>query len=178
MFVEKTAFDGRPWNLPQMSKVSDEEYDSFVGYLEGKALTNLLGASFYNRLKLGLEAEAPDNAIWLLIRDGGNYSIGEVDYVHGGLKDLLTPYIYSEWIRADFEKYVGAPAVVPQFENSEMTSPSRLICKGWNEYVRQLGATTSGYPSDVNTLYGILTSNELYGEFEYNIPNTVNIFGL
>ncbi len=193
MFVEATDFDGYPYSLPNLDK-RPNTFSDFVDYVEENVLVDLLGRSFYDRLIAGLAEASPDQ-IWLNIRDGASYSYQGVDYKFGGLKKLLTPCVYSEFIRVDYEKYSGVGTVQPKSKNSVVVSPSRQIVKGWNDFVRLAGFLKDGsrydpyygeyyyslsgcVASNENSLYGLLESNTAYGDYEYNFPGTINIFDL
>lgn len=191
MFVEATDFDGYPYNLPNLDRIPNT-FTDFVDYLEEEALVNLLGRSFYDLMIAGLAEATPDQK-WLDVRDGADYTYNGVGYAFGGLKKLLTPYVYAEFVREDFEKYSGVGALKPKAENADVISPRRMITKGWNKYVEMLGFSYDedcemlGHyydhhhtfsVSNNNTLYGLLESNELYPDYEYNNPGTINIFDL
>lgn len=197
MFVEISDFDGHPWNLPNLEHKANTFMD-FVEHKEREALVNLLGLGFYNTFKAALDAEDPEaeppvvaDQLWLDIRDGGSYTLDDVEYTYGGLKNLLIPYIYSEWIREESVTYTGLGVTVPNAENGNIVSPERHIIKGWNEYVRKLGyfhynnpyyydRYSYRYPvlSTENTLYGLLQSNEAYPEHTYVVPKPINSFNI
>lgn len=184
MFVEITDFDSPPYSLPNLAHRKNS-FLSYAEYLEKDALTRLLGYDFYIRLLDGIENA---DQIWLDVRDGVSYEYEGFTQIYSGLKDFLIPYIYANWLIEDQTKQTGAGNTVGKAKNSVVVSSARDIVKGWNNYVEKLGFNhvSVGYYSRYDnhvtnhksTLYGLLKSNDLYGEFEYNYPGTINIMNL
>lgn len=95
---------------------------------------------------------------WLKLREGFTYTDNGKVYRYGGLKELLVPYIYSEYIRKNFVNVAKLGVNQPKTENSTVVGPADEIVRAYNEFVRLLGKSYFGY-SSVNTFYGFYWIN-------------------
>ncbi len=110
---------------------------------------------------------------WLLLQNGGVYYSTTNKW--NGMKDLLKPYIYAEWLQFDYAKNSGITVVVPKGENGNVVSPKRLVCNAWNVFSKKAGNGCS----KTNSLYGYLKANsDIYENFSFGDPGRMDIFNL
>jgi len=92
------------------------------------------------------------------LRDGNTYDYSGKTYRYGGLKELLVPYIYSEYIKKSHRNVAKLGVNQPKVENSTVVDPIHDIVSNYNEFVRLLGTSYFGYNA-VDTFYGFYWAN-------------------
>jgi hypothetical protein len=95
---------------------------------------------------------------WLKLREGYSYSNNEKPYSYTGLKNILKPYIFSEYIKKFHTNVAKLGVNQPKVANSEVMNPMQLIVSNYNEFVRLLGKSYYGY-NLVDTFYGFYWTN-------------------
>lgn len=155
MFLTTANFIIRPYKIPNQEESKD--LAEFIDKTERKILKELLGIALYNEFKTGLEAESPAQK-WIDLRDGKIYQINGVapTYEYVGMVEMLTPIVYAEWLKADFDKHTNIGIVIKSAEHSDLISPSTRISNAYGDY-----AGKAGHPCALkNSLYGFLKQNE------------------
>jgi hypothetical protein len=95
---------------------------------------------------------------WLKLRDGFTYVDNGKTFWYSGLKNMLIPYIYSEYIKKNHKNVAKLGVNQPKVANSEVVNPIHDIVAAYNEFVRLLGKSYYGYNS-MDTLYGFYWIN-------------------
>lgn len=192
MFVQKSDFDYRPYNVPYKqlgnydehgTLIDDEMSEEFAAYVtekEPEILKKLLGLKLYNEFTEALLEDYPDDK-WLELRDGVEYEHCKIDYEWVGMRKLLIPYIFAMWLRDNFDNYDENGVTLPKVENAEPVDPALRIVTAWNKFYKMAG---EGYGlcdyNFKNSLYGFLTVNkaEKYPDWRYTDVGAMNRFNL
>jgi hypothetical protein len=95
---------------------------------------------------------------WLKLRDGGTYEYNGKTYRYSGLKDILIPYIFSEYVKKNHVNVAKLGVNQPKVDNSVVVDPIHVIVSAYNEFVRLLGKSYYGVQS-MNTFYGFYWAN-------------------
>lgn len=187
MFVTAQDFDTPPFQLANLDKVSNT-FTDFVTEQEKEQLKKLLGKPLYDAFIEGLEDLTPEQR-WIKLRDGDVYEYIDVEYEWFGMKSLLKPFIYSQWLRYTYQAHTGIGIIVPKAENSSVILPSAEIMRG----VNKLSDIAGNCRSVRNTLFGYLynsgdifsdvipdkfTDIKEYLNFYYQEPGRINAFDL
>jgi len=118
---------------------------------------------------------------WLKLREGYTYEYNGKVYRYGGLKDLLVPYIYSEYIKKNHRNLSKLGVNIPKSENSVVVNPIDDIVFAYNEFIRLLGNSYCGYNA-VDTFYGFYWTNRAdYLDLCFDDQNEllpINVFGI
>lgn len=107
---------------------------------------------------------------WLELKNGCEYPM---DMIWVGMKKMLTPYIYSEWLSFQMDSHTGIGLVVAKAENSVGISPATRISRAFNDYSRLAGS----WWDNKNTLYGFVKQGDYEG-FDYTYQGYRNEFGI
>jgi hypothetical protein len=91
---------------------------------------------------------------WLKLKNGAQYYMGVSWYEWVGMSKMLTPYIFSMWLRDTFDNNSGIGVVVAKGENSKVINPSKRIARAYNDFSHLCG----NRHEQCGTLYGFLTS--------------------
>jgi hypothetical protein len=207
MFTTAEDFFKTPYLIPNVDS-EGSAFLSFVDEQEEKRLKKILGRELYDAFKAGLyetdeEGEfvldEDENLIpleeevieqqWKDLRDGNSYTYNDKVFYWDGMVELLKPYIYSEWIRYNAEKYNGSGGInIPSSENSTVASPAGLVVRGYNDFSRLCGNECE----QENTLYGYLYNSDqifiddigedydsitAYMSAKFCDPGKLNLFG-
>ena len=159
MFLDPSDFEDVPYLIP-----NQEESRSLQEYIDTKEayyLKKVLGLSFYNEFIAGLETSGVIEQKWIDLKDGKEYTVGEGDsaneYEYSGIKDLLKPAIYSNWLEDNYRKWSNGGMIVNTAQNNATAvNPIDEIAGNWNEFVRKIGGGCF-WQYQENTLYGFLT---------------------
>lgn len=115
---------------------------------------------------------------WLLLKNGGQYytvTNSQITKRWDGMKKLLKPLIYSDWLAFGYTESTGNGEVKSKVENGTVVSPKRKVVSAFNDYSKMAG----NGKSKSNTLYGFLIANsDLYPDFVFGDPGRMNIFNL
>lgn len=188
MFVADSDFDVIPYNLPDMPDAPNALPD-FIPFEEKKVLRSLLGSALYNEFVSALYVDPTaippvpiaENLIpqkWKDLRDGANYTLNNKVYRYDGLKNFLTPYIYSRWIEVNAHSFVNVAEIEGRVENSTVISPAQRISEAWDEFYRLVSNGDAFGITD--SLYGFLLTNEEtnYSTWIWTDPGDKNEFDL
>jgi hypothetical protein len=108
-FVTKDNFNVEPYVLTiRTDQVPD--FDAFILKRQDEVLKKLFGIKLYNAFKTGLDAILPEQR-WLDLRDGKEYTVYSYEYKWNGMADMLTPYIFQEWLSAKATSVVNIGGV-------------------------------------------------------------------
>ena len=138
MFIVAADFETPPYNLPNLN--DNTSFEDFVEEQEEEILRQLLGDSLYEAFIEGLE-EDPIPQRWIDLRDGKSYTYNDKTYKWKGIKKMLKPFIYSQWVRHDTDTATGVGIVVGNAENSQVINSSHRIAFSWNHFSRLAGNT-------------------------------------
>lgn len=123
---------------------------------------------------------------WVTLRDGADYILSDTTYHWDGIKALLVPYIYSEWLRDRFDNDSGSGVTLNDKENAKTISPTLRICKAHNAFVDLAGGSWRRFPNRSwnyaetyqDCLYGFLLSGTIaYPNLVWGQPEKINSFG-
>lgn len=196
LFVEKEDFDKLPYNIPAKqlmeydgTNISDTvvspEFDAFCDENEAEILKQLLGLDLYNDFIAGLNPDSVDypEEKWQKLLDGAEYTYNGITYEWKGMRKLLRPFIFSMWLRDNYDNYNETGVSVAKVENAEMISPALRIVQAWNKFYGMAGDSTKCYTSKTynhkNTLYGFLKVNFTdYSNWVYTDVGSMNRFNL
>lgn len=117
---------------------------------------------------------------WLKLRDGSPYVFGGTEYVYGGLKELLVPYITSVFLTDNADSISSVGVVVAMAENSEQGTPANRIAKTWNDFANFVGVIDKCSVNEVDSLCGFLLATYLadYTNWQYTDVGTMNSLNL
>jgi hypothetical protein len=167
MFVEPEDFASRPYRILNIQESTD--FEDFIESKEEKLLKKLIGIELYGLLVSGLETSGTIEEKWEKLRDGEVFEYQNQTYEWVGMKALLVPAVFSEWVREGVYKYTAAGVVVNMGQqNSETISPADKIVMGWNEFHRH---------ALVLFLY-LIKNEELYPEADFHEPGLLNKFNM
>lgn len=178
-YILATDFDVPPYQLPKLEEES-EDFQDFVTLKEDEILREMLGQEMYERFLAGMQEVYPLQG-WTDLQDGAEYTVGTEKYLWVGLKKMLLPVIYSEWLAFTAYHNSGVGRTMATLENGDTVNLSHEIAKAWNEF-----AIIAGYNYCMeNTLFGFLTCSDNYDFFKnpngsvyFKSLGTKNIFNL
>jgi hypothetical protein len=189
MFVVATDFDIPPYSIPNLQ--GNNSFPEYVDNAEAEILKSLLGHSLYESFVEGLGTDYPDQK-WVDLRDGDTYLFCNKTYEWAGMKKMLIPYVYQEWLYDTWDTYTGIGVVSGNSKNAKPVNPKRRIVNAYNMFSDMAG----GHCQERNTLYGYLnaiastgdtfdgTFDSTFGTFKqylrhnFKDPGTKNIFNL
>ncbi len=186
------------------------EWENEAAYNIGEQV--LYGSSIWEAIAYSIGVEPVEGidwtlvevSKWVLLRDGTEYSYpvnssypDNQTFVWVGMKQMLKPYIYSEWLKDTFDSHSGIGIVESKAENSNVISPAKRIVDAYNEFAFIAG-TSDGidayeeyydygaygyYGYTYNSLAGfIYAANALlpdtYANWIYYDVRTMNTFGI
>lgn len=170
--VNVSHFDTRPYRI--LNPKDSPDLQAFIDACEVKAMKAILGINLYNEYIEGL-TEDPIEERWTQLRDGTTYVYNIKTYEYGGLIDLLRPYIFSEWVRENRDKFMSVGTVRAEATDTKAVSPDSRIIEAYNDYCDKVG----GNLAQAGTLYGFLTNSEHdYSSLQFTKPFTLNKFGI
>lgn len=183
MILTEKDFDLPPYNIPNLQKVRNT-FESYRDLKEEEVLRFLLGDDLYEGLKLGVTDIEEDDIEqrWKDLRDGVSYSYVGKGYRYTGLKTLLKPYFYAEWVEDHWKPFSGIGVITPKGENATVKYPLKNIISAWNEFCFLAGTPVGYYRSRfgnyTGTLYGYLRSTDTYDDvlYEMDINTYMNAF--
>lgn len=120
-------------NTPDVS----DQLTLFIAKEQEEILKKLLGKLLYKAFDLGLSIDPIDQR-WLNIRDGAEFG-PDNERTWGGLKQMLIPYIYHQWLLRTFDQHTDIGITISQAENSEVINPSRRLVDSWNDFQSKVG---------------------------------------
>lgn len=177
MFLDPSDFEDVPYRIPNQEE--SRSLQDFIDKKEAEYLKKVLGLSFYNAFMAGLNTSGEVDEIWVNLRDGAEYDDGK--YSYAGVKELLKPVIYSDWLDFNYRKLSNGGMVVNTGQNnSEAVNPIDEIVFGWNEFVKQVGHMPNCWGHSYtnyynNTLRGFLDANS--DDYEDWDESQVQVFG-
>lgn len=127
---------------------------------------------------------------WLELKNGAEYEYVSKTWKWIGMAKLLTPFVYSRWVKDNVDSFSGNGVVVPNNENSQIISPIHRISRAHNDYAEKVGVIrgfASAYQlgsyrwnqcfSYEDTLVGFLTAKGegVYDGWTFESPGLMNI---
>lgn len=127
---------------------------------------------------------------WLELKNGAEYEYTSKTWKWIGMAKLLTPFVYSRWVRDNVDSFSGNGVVVPNNENSQLISPIHRISRAHNDYAEKVGVLRGfagaylrgsyrwdQYFSYEDTLMGFLTAKGegVYEGWTFESPGLMNI---
>lgn len=184
MIVAATDFNVPPYAIPNLQGVINS-FNAYVSAAEQEVLIDLMGYTLYIDFINGIAVTPTPAAHWLALRDGGTYlnSENESSY-YSGMKAFLIPYIYSMWLRDNFDNDSAFGVSLALVENAEIISPSTRIVRAYNKYSELIGFSEYklNYFNSDNSFFGFLESDRLnYPSWEYTCkrdPGTMNLWNI
>lgn len=173
MFLEPTDFLDKPYKVPNQEESRD--FVAFIEATEAKYLKAILGLQLYNDFIEGLEDSGTVEQKWTDLKDGANYTYSDVLYEWRGVKAMLKPVVYSEWLTINFRRWTSSGMIINTGQqNSGAVNPDQEIIRGWNEFVDLLGCRSGMYwysPLNYhNNLYGFLYTNSAdYNDWDFSL---------
>jgi hypothetical protein len=204
MFVTQANFQIPPYQIPNLSDVS-ATFDAYITQEEEEVLRAVLGNLFYDAFVVGLATDpVPDR--WQKLKDGDSFTaLDGLTYRWVGMTKMLTPYIYSQWVRDNYDTLTSTGVVISKNENSEVINPSLRISRAFNKFSDIVGGeypynwvyfpcVGRRYSDCYNTLFEYLYAKHAdfdadvtgggYGDFhqylmrEFMPPGKMNIFNI
>ena len=154
-----------PYNIPNVDRIFNTLED-YINVTEEDVLRKLLGDQFYEDFIQGLETSGSVEQKWLDLKDGATFTSDDKTYKYKGIKSVLVPYVYSQWLSDNASNYTGIGVTVSNAENSVVVPPTNSIIKAYNE------ASRNG-----EVLYKLLSSGEYEGYYYCDLGK-INIFDL
>lgn len=175
MFVTATDFNTPPYNIANIE--SNNSFQDFVDAAEEDVLRKLLGNTLYDDFIAGLDVDPVDTK-WEALRDGADYQYKLKNYKWVGMKKMLIPYIFQQWIDITADVQSGIGRVKGKPENAKAIFPVNRIWAAYSDFANMVGR----HRNQMNTLYGFLRQNpEDYQDFDFKCfedPGSRNSFGL
>lgn len=180
MILTEADFDIPPYNIPNLQKVKNT-FESYRDLKEEEVLRFLLGDDIYDALKLGIVGVEEDDIEqrWKDLRDGVSYTYFGKSYRYTGLKTLLKPYFFAEWVDDHWKQFSGIGVVTPKAENATVKYPLKAIISAWNEFCFLAGTGLNYYYDSHHfrhgrsnyhgTLYGYLRTSSAYDDLLYEM---------
>jgi hypothetical protein len=184
MILTEADFDLPPYNIPNLQKVLNT-FESYRDLKEEEVLRFLLGDDIYDAFKAGIVGVDEDDIAqrWKDLRDGASYTYLGKTYRYTGLKKLLIPYFYSEWVNDHWKPFSGIGVITPKGENATVKYPLQNIMNSWNEFCFLAGSSIgTGYNHfhyghhyhyrrsyKYGTLYGYLRASSAYDDLLYEM---------
>jgi hypothetical protein len=117
-----------------------------------------------------------ENANWTLVmdysatiglRDGADYTYNDNSYRWDGMKEMLKPLVYSEWLERSVQSFTGAGVTQGKTENADFVNPAMKISESWNDFAVKAGIcdekTSPQYSYGMGLYYN-------YGYFKFGYP--------
>ena len=145
-----TDFSIPPYVIPQSKEVA-LVFATYSKEQQDKVLEKIMGRKFFAAFETGM-AQATPLQKWQDLLNGVSYQSNGKTYSWIGIKNLLKPFIYSQWIGATANPNSGIGIVRMDSENALFVNPAYEISRSWNTFNRNVGGCHSVY----NTLYGYL----------------------
>jgi len=159
-FVTIANFNKVPYDIPAAELSTDgivltTKFSNYIDEQQADILKKILGIELYDEFESALAEDYPDQK-WLDLRDGVRYQYLTNTYEWVGLNKMLTPFIFSMWLRDNYDNYSNSGVSISNNENSNVVSPDLRIVQAWNKFYSYLGRCDR----NVNTLHGFLYVNE------------------
>lgn len=183
MFCEPEDFaeEGKEYQIPNIVD-GDVDYTDWIDETEEDILRKIMGDAFYDEFILGLNIPAPGDPpgdppdeLWANIVNGAPYTYRAKPYIWKGLKWLLKPYIYSEWITINHKNLAELGMQLPALENGETISPATEIVRAYNTFVERLG----NCDKNKNTFHGFLLSDPVgYALWDFDAEDEIDYMNI
>lgn len=140
--VKVQDFEVKPYQIPALD--DEEAFESWAGPKEDEVLPTILGHKLFDLYTAGILLD-PIAERWTKLLDGSTYIADGATLKYPGLRKLLVPYIYSEYVRDHWSEFTGRSVIMPMHENSVVLNPGAEICKGYNAFVKMVNQYFYGY---------------------------------
>lgn len=177
MFLDVSDFEDVPYLIPNQEE--SRSLQDFIDAKEAEYLKKVLGLSFYNEFIAGLDSSGTVEQIWVDLRDGKEYTVSNQAYEWKGVREMLKPVIYSQWLEHNYRKWSNGGMIVNNGQNnSTSVNPIDEIVENWNKFVKIVGLGYHYwyicYGNTEGTLRGFLNENST--DYEgWNNAQTYNL---
>jgi hypothetical protein len=181
MILDSTDFVDRPYKVPNQEESRD--FISFIEEKEEELLRMILGDELYDEFAAGLETSGTVEQIWTDLKgeEGVSYEYSGKNYTYKGLKDLLKPGVFSEWMPLSTYKFTNIG-----FIENNAPQQSKLIddqyafqVDYWNKFVSKVGYSYPYGYNCKNTFYGFMKAHSSdYPSWVFKCPRYKNRYDL
>jgi hypothetical protein len=161
-----TDFDDMPYNLDGLDTVKNS-FEDFCTHIMKLWISKTFGYLFFKTMDTELaKSEEEIGEQWKNLRDGAEYDESKKEWA--GLKSLLIPIVYYEWVRETIARISPNGRIVTRNENSELADQSIYLSRAYNEF-----------SDHCSSMYAYITENEDdFPEITFTDPGRTNIFNL
>jgi hypothetical protein len=143
MLVTAQDFKVKPYKIPNLDDPETlADFVSIATREEEDVLNRILGPNLYSDVLAGLE-EDPVLAIYTNLVSGVEYEYVNRKYKFIGLKAILKPWIFAQWIRNNYREFTGAGVAIPALENAQILNPGQMIYDAESDFVNLVGGKAS-----------------------------------
>lgn len=144
--------------LPNSSAVINATiYSDLIDTFQKKALIDIFGYDFYLQMETAIGEEPIENETpivveqkWLDLVNGADMTIDGKKFRYDGLKEILTHYIFYNWVVEYFPSINSNSISTPFAENSSVADPNFYITVIWNRISAMLYNDSTDVYSFVN----------------------------
>lgn len=177
IFIDSSDFVSVPYKIPNQEE--ETSLDNYFVNKEEQLLKDLLGYAFAQELIDQALTSGTPAAKWMNLINGDEYTYNDKTYKWVGLRKLLIPAIYAEWVGDSFDKLTNIGVGINSKDNFTVISPGVRISRAWNTYSEMCGASYC----QQNTLFGYLQANasdftEYWDGYFNEYPGTRNVLDL
>ena len=144
MFLDQTDYTVTPYIIP--NQVDSRDLQDYIDQKEEEHLKKILGIDLYREFMEGIETSGAIEQKWLDLQYGtdetenpdgsGDFEFCGITYEYLGIKKMLKPLIYSDWVRDNYRKLTSAGVVTPTGQNnSTAVVPDYEVVTAWNDFV-------------------------------------------
>ncbi|MEY4931158.1 MAG: hypothetical protein RI909_1882 [Bacteroidota bacterium] len=155
-FIATTDFGVRPYRIPNLEESTD--FEDYMIAKEEEICRQLFGFETWDLIKDALDTSGALDPEIEGLRDGADYTYLETNYHFYGMKDLLIPCIYSEWLKDTFYKGTNIALGINKKTDFNNISPAFVIVSTWNIFIDKAGHADNYF----NSLWGYMKSEETY----------------
>lgn len=166
MFLQPSDFavEGDKYLIPNIL-TGDVDWTGYIDEVEEAILRQILGDVLYDEFILGLATLPTIPQQWLDLRDGASYVYHDKPQIYKGIKYVLKPYVFSEWMTDHYDNVTSSGVDIPTVENGETVSPATKIVLAYNTFVSRLGCEGK----QRGTMYGFLNADPVsYSAWEFD----------
>lgn len=155
-----------------------DDWDADITYTVGQQVA--YGVDLWDSIANGNTGNIPSeganwtlagaNNVWLLLKNGDEYTYMGKHYKWIGMNKMLKPYIWFMWESFIAKRSTSTGRKEAKAENSTVVSASPAMCGAFNMFAAYAGARREKR----NSLYGYLISKSESGVFDGSFDDTFN----
>lgn len=163
MFITPSDFVF-PYVIPNITRMTN--LPAFIDREEKALLERVLGQKLYGDFITGINQPTPAQK-WVDIRDGKAYTYGGKQFVWGGLKPMLIPWVFSRYVRHNIAHFTGVGTATGNTENALVISSVFVEATFYNEASEKVDSLiqfitfSNEYEYDELTRIGVMTTFSL-----------------